>query len=152
MGLDRLPVDLDHLKVVDVDVERVPVLTSVEQPPFFRRAELDGLIDPVLIKLAAIDENPKRGELLREGELAAPIDRRSTQILEGDQRRGQWLSGHVRSGAHQRSDREVRLRLKLQIGSPWQGVERIDALWSALDQHVDPLTGCQKHLVTAPGF
>ena len=60
VGINRLAIDLYHLEVVDVDVERVPILTGVAQPPLFGRAERDRLIDPLLVKLAAIDEYPKR--------------------------------------------------------------------------------------------
>src|SRR5215218_8662536 len=127
MRRDGLPVDLDHLEVVHVDMERVPVLTGVAQSPLFCGAEIDGLIDPILIKLAAIDEDPKRRQLHREGELAVAVDRRLTQILEGDQRGGQRLGGCGRTGAYERGDGEVWLRLELQIGSPGERVERIHA-------------------------
>ena len=70
-----------------------------------------------------------------------PVDSRLTQVLEGDQRGGQWLRGDGRTGADQRRNGEVRLRLKVQAGSSGEGVERIVACRTALDQHLDPLAG-----------
>src|SRR5215212_6251374 len=113
MRRDGLPVDLDHLEVVHVDVERVPVLTSVAQSPLFCGAELDGLIDPILVKLAAIDEVSKRRQLLRESELAVAVDRCSTQILKVDQCGGQRFGGYGRTGTDECCDGEVLLCLEL---------------------------------------
>jgi hypothetical protein len=54
--VDRPAVDLGELVRVDVDVERVHERAVVDDRPFLERAELDDVIDAVVVEPLAVDQ------------------------------------------------------------------------------------------------
>lgn len=88
MRLHGLAVERDHLKVIDVDMEWVPVGAGISNNPFLEMSQLDRLVDPIGIPVLPVDREEEWGAGFLESGHPLAIDFQEAQVLEGDESRG----------------------------------------------------------------